>query len=148
MISVLGYPPPPPPPPAKFMSTRNLRVRPYLDEWMRLLWNRVAPNPVTSVLIKARFGGPRVAQSVERLTSAQVTISRFVGSSPTSGSLPSVLSLLRILCPPRPLLPCSFLLSKINIKKKRVRLGHIDTRREEDVKAQEEAVRGQRQRLG
>ena len=30
--------------------------------------------------------GARVAQSVRRLTSAQVTISQFMGSSPTSGS--------------------------------------------------------------
>ena len=33
------------------------------------------------------FRGARVAQSVKRPTSAQVTISRFVGSSPVSGSV-------------------------------------------------------------
>ena len=37
--------------------------------------------------MEAEFGGAWVAQSVERLTSAQVTISRFVGSSPASGSV-------------------------------------------------------------
>ena len=43
----------------------------------------------TSVLliIKVTFRGIWVAQSVEHLTSAQVTISRFVASSPTSGSV-------------------------------------------------------------
>ena len=44
--------------------------------------------------------GAWVAQSVKPLTSAQVMISRFVGSSPTSGSVLTVqsLELLRILC--------------------------------------------------
>ena len=42
------------------------------------------------------------AQSVERLTSAQVMTSRFVGSSPASGSVLTAqsLELLRILCLP------------------------------------------------
>ena len=44
--------------------------------------------------------GPWVAQSAEHLTSAQVVILRFVGSSPTSGSLLSVQSPLLILSPP------------------------------------------------
>ena len=39
------------------------------------------------------FRGARVAQSVKRPTSAQVTISRFVGSSPVSGSVLTVRSL-------------------------------------------------------
>ena len=39
------------------------------------------------------FGGTWVAQSVERLTSAQVMISRSVGSSPTSGSVLTAQSL-------------------------------------------------------
>ena len=39
-------------------------------------------------------GGARVAQSVERPTSAQVMISRFVSSSPASGSVLTA----RILC--------------------------------------------------
>ena len=55
--------------------------------------------------------GAWVAQSVERLTSAQVMISRFVGSSPVLGSALTARNLLGILalslspCPP---------LSKIN----------------------------------
>ena len=41
--------------------------------------------------------GPWVAQSVKRLMSAQVMISRFVGSSPALASVLTALSLLRIL---------------------------------------------------
>ena len=37
-------------------------------------------------------GGPRVAQSVKHLTSAQVMILQFMGSSPTSGSVPTARS--------------------------------------------------------
>ena len=37
--------------------------------------------------------GAWVAQSVEHLTSAQVMVSRFMGSSPTSGSVPTAWSL-------------------------------------------------------
>ena len=40
-----------------------------------------------------------MAQSVERPTLAQVVISRLVGSSPTSGSVLTAWSLLRILSP-------------------------------------------------
>ena len=63
-----------------------------------------------------------MAQLVKHLTSAQVMISWFVSSSPTSGSLLSVQSPLEILCLPLSLpLPCSFsvFLSQklINIKK-------------------------------
>ena len=43
-------------------------------------------------------GGAWVAQSVEHLTPAQVMISRFVGSSPASGSVLRAWSLLRSLC--------------------------------------------------
>ena len=39
------------------------------------------------------FRGPWVAQSVKRPTLAQVRISRFVGSSPTSGSVLTAQSL-------------------------------------------------------
>ena len=53
-----------------------------------------------------------MAQSVKHLTSAQVTISWFMSSSPASGSLLSVQSLLQILS-----LPLSHL-SKIKLKKK------------------------------
>ena len=45
-------------------------------------------------------GGAWVAQSVECPTSAQVTISRSLSSSPTSGCLPPAQKLLWILCPP------------------------------------------------
>ena len=67
------------------------------------------------------FWGTRVAQSVERLTSAQVMISRFLSLSPTSGSLLSVQSRLRILCLPSlcPSPAHAPALSKINIKKKK-----------------------------
>ena len=44
--------------------------------------------------------GTWVAQSVECPTSAQVMISQFVSSSPTSGCLLSAQSPLQILCPP------------------------------------------------
>ena len=44
--------------------------------------------------------GAWVAQSVERLTLAQVSISQFVSSSPPLGSLLSAPSLLGILCSP------------------------------------------------
>ena len=56
-----------------------------------------------------------VAQSLERPTSAQVMISQFAGSSPTSGSV----LMAQILCLPLALpLPHSCCVSKINIKKK------------------------------
>ena len=42
---------------------------------------------------KCTSGGARVAQSVERPTSGQVMISRFVGPSPASGSVPTAQSL-------------------------------------------------------
>ena len=54
--------------------------------------------------------GTWVAQLVKRLTSAQVTISRYVGSNPASGSVLTAqsLGLLQILCVPLSLfLPCS-----------------------------------------
>ena len=50
------------------------------------------------------FQGTWVAQSVKRPTSAQVMISRFVGSSRTSGFALMAWSLLRILCLPLSLL--------------------------------------------
>ena len=70
------------------------------------------------------FGCAWVAQSVQRLTSAQITISRLVGWSPMSGSAPTVQSLEPASesvspSPSRPL-PClcsGLCLSKINIKK-------------------------------
>ena len=59
------------------------------------------------------YGSTCVALSVERLTSAQVLISRFVSSSPASGSLLSAQSRLQILCLP-PLLMLSLSLSLKN----------------------------------
>ena len=50
---------------------------PSTDEWIKKLW----------------FRGARVAQSVKRLTSAQVMISRSVSSSPASGSVLTAQSL-------------------------------------------------------
>ena len=68
------------------------------------------------------YWGAWVAQSVKRLTSARVLISRFVSSSPVSGSVLSAQGLLRILCLPNSLCPSlahalSLLLS---LKKKKV----------------------------
>ena len=67
--------------------------------------------------------GAGVAQSVKRLSLAQVMISRFVSSSPTSGCVPTAQSLepLGILCLPLSLpLPClcsvSVFLSRISKK--------------------------------
>ena len=58
------------------------------------------------------FWGTWVAQLIRRPTSAQVMILRFVGLSPTLGSLLSAQSPLQILCPPLSLfLPCSLSLS-------------------------------------
>ena len=77
-----------------------------------------------------RSWGAWVAQSVERPTSAQVTISRFVGSSPTSGSVLMAQSLEPVSVSASPshsapplLMPClslslSLSLSKINKHKK------------------------------
>ena len=79
----------------------------------RALPARTLPGP--SVQIGSR--GAWVAQSVKRPTSAQVMISRFVGSSPVSGSVLTAqsLELLRILCLPLSLpLPHSHSLSKID----------------------------------
>ena len=44
-------------------------------------------------MIRENLGGAWVAQSVEHLTLAQVTVSRFVGSSPMSGSVLTARSL-------------------------------------------------------
>ena len=44
-------------------------------------------------LLKTSHWGVWVAQSIERLTSAQVVISQFEGSSPASGSVLTVRSL-------------------------------------------------------
>ena len=70
--------------------------------------------------------GPWIAQSVKHLTSAQVTISRVVSSSPTSNSVltaqslePASDSVSLSLCAP-PLL--SLCLSKINKHKKKRRM--------------------------
>ena len=74
------------------------------------------------------MSGVWVAQSVKHPTLAQVMISQFMSSAPTSGSLLSGQSLLGILCPllsaPPPLMcmhtcvhACSLPLLKINIKK-------------------------------
>ena len=69
-----------------------------------------------------RSWGARVALSVKRPTSAEVTVSRFVGSSTTSGSVLTArsLELLRLLCLPLSLLLPAYALylspSRINIK--------------------------------
>ena len=61
--------------------------------------------------------GAWVIQSVECPTLAQVTIPRFLSSSPKSGSLLSVQSLLWILCPSLSFSLCPSPASKVNIKK-------------------------------
>ena len=71
-------------------------------------------------LLRPYFWGARVAQSVERPTSAQVMISQFVGPSPTSGHVLTAQSLESasnsvsppLSAPPPLALPLS--LSKIN----------------------------------
>ena len=69
--------------------------------------------------------GAWLAQSVKRPASAQITISRFVGSSPASGSVltarslePASRSASSALSAPPPLAHALFSLSKINTKKK------------------------------
>ena len=70
--------------------------------------------------------GTWVAQSVKHPTSAQVTISQFVSSSPVSGSVliakglePASDSVSPFLSAPFPSCALSLSLSKINIKKKK-----------------------------
>ena len=70
-------------------------------------------------LLREEGRGPWVAQSVERPTSAQVMISRFVGSSPASGSgltarglEPPSDSVSPSLSAPPPLTPCLTLFLK------------------------------------
>ena len=73
-----------------------------------------------------KFGGAWVAQWVKQLTLAQVTISRFTGSSPASGSVLTARSLEpagnsvspSLSAPPLLTLSLSLSLTKINIKKK------------------------------
>ena len=60
---------------------------------------RLLPDPFFKDTAVGLGGGAWVAQSVKRLSSAQVVISRFMGSSPTSGSMLTAQSLLQILCP-------------------------------------------------
>ena len=69
--------------------------------------------------------GPWVAHSVERPTSAQVMISRFVGSSPASGSVltarslePALDSVSPSLSAPPPLMLCLPLSFKNKLRKK------------------------------
>ena len=81
---------------------------------------------VCAVEVKKRTGAPQWLRwlSIQLLILAQGTISWFVSSSPTSGSLLSAKSPLSILCVPLSapsLLVLSPSLSKINIKKKRRR---------------------------
>ena len=86
----------------------------------------VLPTPFHLKLIPNKnlvFRGAWVAQSVERPTSAQVMISRFVGSSPTSGSVLTAqsLELLWILCLPLsvpPLFVLSLSLKNKHLEKK------------------------------
>ena len=58
-----------------------------------------------AIILKIQLWGAWVAQSVKHPTSAQVLISRFMSSSPTSGSVLTTWSLLRILCLPLSLCP-------------------------------------------
>ena len=74
------------------------------------------------------YGGTWVAQSVKRLTSAQVTISRFVSSSPTSGSVltaqrlePALDSVSPSLSAPPPLVLCLSVSLKNKFKKMVIR---------------------------
>ena len=78
-----------------------------------------------STFSKNVFLGTWVAQSVKRPTSAQVMISQFVGSSPTSGSVlttqslePASVSVSPSLFAPPPLMLCLSHSKIINIKKK------------------------------
>ena len=72
------------------------------------------------------FGGTWVAQSVECWTLAQVMISQFLSSSPTSASLLAAWRLLQIICPPLFLpLPCSHTLSLKTNKQKKLRCFEI-----------------------
>ena len=73
----------------------------------------------TSQLKSAQKWGTRGTQSVKCLTSAQVMISRFMGSSPVSGSLLSAWSLEPVSDPLSPSLSAPLLLllsQKINLK--------------------------------
>ena len=74
-----------------------------------LVLNFVATLSFSFFFFKTLYSrGAWVAQSVERLTVAQVMTSWFVGSSPALGSVLTARSLLRILCLPLSLpLPCS-----------------------------------------
>ena len=53
----------------------------------------MCPQPLQELLAHSGERGARVAQSVERLTSAQVMISRSVSLSPASGSVLTAQSL-------------------------------------------------------
>ena len=79
------------------------------------------PQHILSVApVLKSHSGTWVAQSVKRPTSAQVTISRSVSSSPTSGSVLTAqsLELLRIICLPLSLtLPHSYSVS-LSLKNK------------------------------
>ena len=59
-----------------------------------------------------------MAQSVERLTSAQVTISQFVGSSPASGSVLTAQSLESATDSVSPSLSAILLLLSLSLKNK------------------------------
>ena len=79
--------------------------------------------------IKTGAGGARVAQSVERPTSAQVTISWFVSSSPASGSVltarslqPASGSVSPSLSTPPLLVLCLSVFQKMNKHKKQKKL--------------------------
>ena len=74
-----------------------------------------ADGPVKFPEMKDR--GTRVAQQAECLTSAQVVISQFVGSSPTSGSLLSVQGPLQTLGLPLSL-PLPYLCFPLSLKHK------------------------------
>ena len=69
------------------------------ESLINILWVMREKGSMINVREEGRLGGS-VGRGVERLTSAQVMISRFMSSSPAFGCLLSVWSLLGILCPP------------------------------------------------
>ena len=96
-------------------------------------------------LLRSHLRGAWVAQSIKRLTSAQVVISRSVSSSPASGSVltaqslePASDSLSPSLSAPPPLALC-FGLSKIN-KHSKVKLKKVPSERPSQITHQRRAT--------
>ena len=99
-------------------------------------WTLVGENVKSYSYHGEEYGGAWVAQSVKHLTLAQVMVSQFMSSSPTSGSVlvaqslePALASVSPSLYAPSSLTLClSFSLSKINTNfflKKKKSLGDI-----------------------